>query len=162
MQDGFLGFQTTFMLDVVVCALTLIVPLLAYSIYLVKGPGNYRRHKALQILLTALLLLAVLAFEVDVQLMHGGWENIVAKRQPSPPTEHLAFVRQLLMVHLVFAASTPVLWGVTIYLALKRYSSPPMPGRHSPLHKKLGWLSVLDLVATSTTGVLWYYYAFVA
>ena len=162
MTDGFLGFPTTFMLDVVVCALVLIVPLLAYSIYLVKGPGNYRRHKNLQIVLAGLLLVTVFAFEFDVQWMHGGWEKIVARRQPTLSAEQLAFVRNLLLVHLVFALSTPVLWTVTLVLALKRYPNPPMPGRHSPLHKKLGWLSTVDLTLTSVTGLLWYYYAFVA
>jgi putative membrane protein len=67
----------------------------------------------------------------------------------------------MLYVHLCFAVSTPFLWGATIFLALKRFPNPPVPGPHSALHKKLGWLSVIDLVMTSVTGLAFYYMAFV-
>ena len=53
MANGFLGYDSSFMLDVVVCVLLLIVPMLMWSLYEVKfrrrfcatpqsssGPGN--------------------------------------------------------------------------------------------------------------------------
>ena len=91
-------------------------------------------------------------------------EQIVNK--PGQPTcmsvEALADVRRVLGIHLLFAVSTPLLWGITLVLAWKRYPSPPTPGPHSFWHKKLGWLATLDLVATSVTGLWFYYVAFVA
>lgn len=161
MRDGFLGYQASLMLDFVVCALVLVVPVLVFSLYQVKVRGNYRLHKQLQLGLAAVLLVAVAAFEVDLQIVHGGWENIVAKREPPHTPEQLATVRRILWVHLVFAISTPVLWIITITLALRRFEDPPVPGSHSGLHSKLGWASTADLVLTSITGLAFYYFAFI-
>ncbi len=164
MSDGFLGNDASLMLDFVVCALILVVPALLWSLYLVKIRRNYVAHRNTQLGLAIVLLVAVGAFEVDLQLVHGGWENIVNKNADAPRLagESLTFVRSLLWLHLVFAISTPFLWLVTIVLALKRMPSPPAPCEHSSLHKKLGWLSTIDITLTSVTGLLFYYHAFIA
>ena len=164
MTHGFLGFDASFMLDFVVTALVAIVPVLLYSLYVVRFRRNYRLHRNLQILLGVTLLLAVLAFEIDTQLVHGGWQKIVNKDATAPRLsgEALEGVKRVLRIHLVFAISTPFLWAATLFLALKRFPNPPTPGRHSRLHKTLGWLSVIDIVATSVTGLWFYYVAFVA
>lgn len=164
MADGFLGYDASFMLDLVVCALVLVVPALVYSIYLVKGRREYLRHRNIQIALGIVLLITVAAFEVDMQVVHDGWENIVNKpgREPRLAGERLGLVRGVLRVHLVFAISTPLLWGATLWLALRRFPSPPSPSRHSRLHRKLGWLSTIDIALTSITGLAFYYLAFVA
>ena len=163
LSNGFLGYPTTFMLDFVVCALALIVPLLLWSLWLVKFHRRYVVHKRMQIALGIVLLLAVTAFEVDVQMVHGGWENIVARQPLSPEvlTAKINDVRPWLLVHLVFAVTTPLLWIVTITLALLRFENPPAPGRHSRLHRILGWASTIDITLTSVTGLLFYYVAFV-
>ena len=161
MSHGFLGYSSTFMLDFVVTALVLIVPALLTSVYLVKVRRNYVAHRNLQLVLAGVLLVAVVAFEVDIRV-HGGWRAIVGTRTPALSVEQLAAVKQILSVHLVFAISTPLLWGTTIALALKRMTKPPAPCEHSRLHKALGWLSVIDLVLTSATGLLFYYRAFIA
>eukprot|EP00913_Durusdinium_trenchii_P028430 g26658.t1 len=164
MNDGFLGYDTSFMLDFVVCALALVVPALLYSLYLVKYRRNYLWHRNLQLALGIVLLLAVSAFEVDLQLVHGGWENVANKPGETPRLvgEQFDAARRLLWVHLVFAISTPLLWIATIVLALKRFPSPPVPNAHSRLHKRLGWLSAIDITLTSITGLIFYYVAFMA
>jgi hypothetical protein len=151
------------MLDVVVCALALVVPTLLWSLYEVKFRRRYTLHRNLQVTLGIVLLLAVAAFEIDVQFVHGGWENIVNKpdRPPRLSEQDLQPVRTLLWVHLVFAISTPLLWAVTLTLALRRFPNPPHPGPHSRLHKTLGWLSTADITLTSVTGLVFYYVAFV-
>lgn len=163
MAEGFLGFRATFMLDIVVCALVLVVPVLIYSIYLVKVKRDYARHRLVQLTLAAVLTFAVAAFEVDIQIIHGGWEKVVVEHaDPVPPSEgELNTIRNMLYFHLLFAITTPFLWAVTIALALKRFPNPPTPGPHSALHKKLGWLSTIDITATSVTGLVFYYLAFV-
>jgi putative membrane protein len=160
---GFLGNDASFMLDFVVCALVLVVPILVYSLYQVKIRRNYSTHKRLQLALGGVLLVTVVAFEADMQL-HGGWKQIVNKEDSTPRLDatELARVERILWIHLVFAISTPVLWLVTTVLALKRFPRPPQPGPHSRLHKTLGWLSTLDLVLTSVTGLIFYYAAFMA
>jgi putative membrane protein len=161
MSNGFLGYNATFMLDLVVCALTLVVPVLAISIFLVKSRRNYRWHRRLQLFLAAVLLFAVAAFELDVQVVHHGWQNIVRQARPDIAPTDFDFVRKILYVHLVFAISTPVLWAVTIGLALPRFGNPPAPSTHSRWHKRLGWTAAVDLAMTSVTGLLFYYFAFV-
>jgi putative membrane protein len=162
MRYGFLGYHATFMLDVVICALVLIVPVLAYSIYLSKYRRNFVWHRRLQLTLAAVLLAAVGAFEVDVQLVHHGWENIVREARPDIAAESLAFAHTVLRIHLLFAISTPVLWCVTVVQALRKFGNPPGPSRHSPAHFWLGWASAIDLALTSVTGVLFYYFAFIS
>ncbi|MCH9654349.1 MAG: DUF420 domain-containing protein [Planctomycetes bacterium] len=162
MEYGFLGYRSTFMLDFVVSALVLIVPLLLFSLYSVKLKRNFSLHKKLQIVLGAVLLVAVTAFEIDVQIMHGGWQNIVNQREIPLTPEQFNFARNVLYVHLVFAVSTPLFWATTLFLALKRIPNPPAPCAHSKLHQKLGWISTIDITLTSLTGLYWYYVAFVA
>ncbi|MCA9048591.1 MAG: DUF420 domain-containing protein [Planctomycetaceae bacterium] len=162
-QDGFLGYRTSFMLDFVVCALVVIVPLLLYSLWLVKVRRDYNRHKWLQVILGVTLLAAVTAFEVDLQVVHRGWENIVRKSIPEEAalTARVAEVRPWLRLHLIFAVSTPVLWFLTLVLAFRKFPAPPAPGKHSRVHRTLGWLSTIDITLTAVTGLMFYYVAFV-
>ena len=164
MSNGFLGHNASLMLDVVVCALVLVVPTLAYSIYVVKIRRNYVRHRNVQVALGAVLLLTVVAFEIDLQVVHGGWENVVNPDpdQPRLDAGRMHAVRRILRIHLVFAISTPALWAVTLFLAWRRFPRPPLPSGHSRLHIRLGWLSTVDIGLTSVTGLVFYYMAFVA
>lgn len=160
MSDGFLGYHATLMLDIVVCALILIVPTLLYSLFTVKVRKNYVRHRNLQIALGVILLVAVGLFEIDIRLQ-GGIDAILVKRTVALTAAQKTFFDILLAVHLVFAISTPFLWATTLTLALKRFSSPPAPGEHSRLHKRLGWLAAVDITLTAVTGLLVYYFGFV-
>ena len=150
------------MLDFVVCALLLIVPLLVYSLWLVKVKRNFVAHKWLQLALGVILLVAVGAFEIDLQIVHGGWENIVSKSHPDEISlaEKVGEARPYLWVHLFFAVTTPFLWFATLFLAFRRFASPPTPGQHSRMHKTLGWLSTIDITLTAITGLVFYYVAF--
>lgn len=161
MAKGFLGYPSTLMLDVVVCALVLVVPVLLYSIYLVKFRRNYLWHRNLQTALGAALLLTVSLFEIDMRL-HGGWQQILKNREVQLEPDQLEWVRQILLVHLVFAVSAVLLWAVTLTHGWKRIPNPPQPSPHSGLHKWLGWSSTITLTLTSVTGLIFYYYAFVA
>lgn len=160
MKDGFLGYHASLMLDAVVVALVLVVPVLIFSLYSVKIRRRYTLHRNLQLGLAITLLIAVLAFEIDMHVVQGGWVQVVQKGPPVSP-EQLGKIRQVLRIHLCFAGSTPFLWATTIILALRRMPSPPMPCSHSGLHKTLGWLSTIDLVLTSITGLIFYYVAFI-
>jgi putative membrane protein len=60
----------------------------------------------------------------------------------------------------VFATSTPLLWAWTIFAAFKKWNGQAFVEGYAKKHKLLGMLSVLDLVLTSTTGLVVYYLAF--
>lgn len=160
MRDGFLGYRTSLMLDVVACALVVVVPLLIFSVYQVKIRRNFTLHRNLQILLGAVLLIAVGLFEVDMR-WQGGIKAILSKRTTPLSAEQDLFFYRLLRVHLVFAISTVFLWATTLTLALRRMPRPPAPSPHSRLHKRLGWASAVDITCTSVTGLMVYYYGFV-
>jgi len=161
MANGFLGFPaSTLMLDVVVSALVLVVPILLFSLYLVLVKKNYKAHRNVQLILAVVLLIAVVLFEIDMRL-HGGWQQIVNRPAGRLSPERMATIQQALYIHLVFAVSTPVMWAITIVGALKNFSNPPTPVPYSKIHRRLGWISVIDLTLTSVTGLIFYYLAFV-
>lgn len=162
MGSGFLGYPpSTLMLDVVVSALVLVVPILLFSLFLVKVMKNFTAHRNVQLILAVVLLIAVVLFEIDMRL-HGGWAQIVNQPEGRLSPERMATIQMALYVHLVFAVSTPVLWGITIAGALRKFANPPVPSPYSRVHKILGWISVIDLTLTSVTGLVFYYFAFVA
>src|SRR3954462_4011210 len=105
MGRGFLGYNASVMMDVVVLALIGVVPLLVYSLYLVKVRRRYTAHRNLQLVLGALLLVTVGLFELDMRL-HGGIAQILQQRtSPLTPEQRELFYR-ILYVHLFFAIST--------------------------------------------------------
>ena len=90
--DGFLGTRATFMLDVLVIAMAVVVVVLGWSIYQVKYRRRYELHKWVQVGLGLVLLAAVIVFEVDVRL--NGWEDPRRRAPRRPPLENrLALAR---------------------------------------------------------------------
>src|SRR5690349_1711982 len=108
MGKGFLGTPASLMLDVVVCSLVIVVPVLLWSIWLVKWRRNYLAHKRVQILLFTAIFTVVVLFEADMRLSGGFWK--MAKDSPYAQT---AFLHWLLGVHLFFSISNVLLWIVT-------------------------------------------------
>lgn len=163
MKDGFLGYQTSFMLDFVVCALIAIVPMLMFSLWKVKFRKQYQQHRKLQLFLGVVLLVAVTAFEVDLRFIQGGWRNIVQKSSANETVlaERIQAAAPWMKFHLVFAITTPFLWAITLGFALLKFDKPTQPGSHSRWHKVLGWASAIDITMTAITGLIFYYVAFV-
>lgn len=156
MLAGFIpGSRGTFMMDVVVTAMVALVPLLTWSVYLAHGPRNFSTHKRLQQSMGLVLLLTVIAFEVEVRL--SGWRQHAVT---SPYYETSLF--PLLYVHLFFAVGTFSLWILTLGLAMRKIPDPPAPSAHSQWHRRLGKLTVMGTYCTSVTGWTFYYMAFLA
>lgn len=153
--DGFLGTRASVGMDVVLVGLWLLLPVLGWSIALVRR-GHYTAHKRLQLLIVGALLAAIVVFEIDVRLI-SDWK---ARARPSPwwPGGVLA----MLGVHLVFAISTFGLLGWVVWEALRRFPVPPARGAHGPRHRRFARLAALDLVLTAVTGSAFYWLAFVA
>jgi len=154
--DGFLGTRASIGMDLVLVVLLAMLPLLAWSVHLVKNRRAFAAHKRFQLLIAGALLAAIVVFEVDIRLL-SDWRLRAA---PSPwwPTGVLA----ALGVHLVFAVSTLVLWTWVVWEAVARFPVPPEPGTHGPRHRRMARLAAADLVLTAFTGCLFYWLAFVA
>jgi putative membrane protein len=161
--DGFLGTRASFGMDVVLVGLLALLPVLAWSISLVRR-GRYAAHKRLQLFIVAALLVAIVVFEVDIRLI-SDWRLRAAGgaawgRPPNAwwPTGVLV----ALGIHLVFAVSTLILWAWVVWEALRRFPTPPTPGSHGPRHRVMARLAATDLVLTAITGTVFYWLAFVA
>ena len=158
--DGFLGTRASFMLDVVFLAMLLIVPVMLWSVFLVRYRRNYMLHKRIQLTTGLVLLIAVIAFEIDMRLYD--WEPR-AKASPFFKQGTWDTVWKFLIIHLVFAVPTPLIWLTVIVRALKRFPHPPMPiTGHSRSHRCWGYIGVFGLLFTAITGWIFYYLAFVA
>jgi hypothetical protein len=148
------------MLDVVFVAMFIVVPLLAVSIYLVKYRRQYALHKRLQLTMAAVLLVAVLLFELDIRM--NGWEE---RAGPSPyfnPAHKWTCPAGVsLLIHLSFAVPTLVLWAVVVIQALRNFSRPPVPGPHSRWHARWAMVGAIGMGFTALTGWLFYWLAFV-
>ena len=158
--DGFLGTRGSLMLDVVFLAMFAIVPVMLLSIYLVRYRKQFQLHKQLQIALGAVLLVAVLAFEVDMRLFTD-WEQ---RAEPSPYYRPDAWnaVWYTLIVHLAFAVPTAMLWVFVIVQAIRKFPVPTAPGTHSRQHVLWARLAAGGMVMTAVTGWIFYWLAFVA
>ena len=149
------------MLDVVFLAMFAVLPLLAVSIYLVKQK-KYTQHKLINLALGIVLLIAVVAFEIDMRFFTD-WE-VLARESPFYNAENkwTSIAGLALIIHLCFAIPTPLLWIYVIVQALRKFSSPPSPGPHSRAHAKSAWLATGGMFMTAITGGTFYYLAFVA
>ena len=154
--DGFLGTRASLGMDVVLVGLLAVLPLLAWSVHLVRNRRNFAAHKRLQWVIATALLAAIVIFEIDVRLV-SDWK-LRAAASPWWP----AGVLTALGIHLIFAVSTLVLLIWVLWEASRRFPTPPAPGAHSPRHMLMARIAGLDLVLTAITGSFFYWLAFVA
>lgn len=158
-MDGFLGTRASLMLDVVFLAMFAVLPLLGWAVWLAKQK-RYAWHKRVQLALALTLLATVTLFELDIR-WHGWRHRATASPYYGGETAW-GWVDRTLAVHLCFAVSTTVMWFVVVARALRQFPAPPQPAAHSAWHRRWAKLAALDMLATSVTGWLFYYLAFVA
>lgn len=143
------------MLDVVVVAMAVFLPALAWSISLAHKGRKYELHKRVQMTLAVLLLTAVGLFEADMRI--NGWRERAAL-SPHFPT----IVDISLYIHLVFAVTTFCLWCAVLFQAWRHFPRPAAPSSHSQWHKRYAWCGAIDMLLTVLSGWVFYYLAFVA
>ncbi len=159
-NHGLLPTRGSLMLDVVFLALLLVVPLMCWSIYLVRYRRRYVLHKRIQLALGIALLAAITAFEIDLRFITD-WEALaVGSPYFVPGTWDAVWIS--LAIHLCFAVPTPFLWVFVIVRALRRFPHPPSPGQHSAQHIFWARIAAAGLLATAVTGWVFYYLAFIA
>lgn len=157
--DGFLGTRASLMLDLVFLAMFAVLPVLGWSVWLVRVRRNFTLHKRVQLLLGAVLLVTVTAFELDMRL--HGWRERARPSRFYGQEGAWGLVDLSLTVHLIFAVSTALLWIWTIAGAWRRFEHPPRPSAYSHTHRRLGWAAAIDMGLTALTGWIFYLLAFV-
>ena len=159
-MNGFLGNRASLMLDVVFLAMFVIVPILAWSIYLVRVKRSYLLHKRIQMSLAGVLVVAVTLFELEMRFY--GWRHRAEASPYYDSNLSVGLVNWTLWVHLLFAITTFLLW---IYVVVQALRKSPMPGAAVEVirkHRFWGKLAAIDMGLTAITGCTFYYLAFVA
>lgn len=159
-MDGFLGTRGSLMLDVVFVAMMLVVPLLGISRFLVRNRQRYQLHRRMQIVLAVVLLLAVLAFEIEIRVF--GWTQRATDSPYWLDGKWNDWIDYSLIVHLCFAIPTPFIWAGLIFAAIRGFPKPTQPGSHSATHRRWGTIAMAMMTLTSLTGWVFYWLAFAA
>ncbi len=146
--------NASFTIDLIVLALAPVTLVLFYSIWQVRAHNRYQLHKTLQVALTITLVVTVGVFEWEVR--RHDWQKW-AENSP-----YFDILIPYLVMHLCFAISSLILWGVVLYRALRNFPRPAAPAEHSRAHKRWAWIAVIDMSLTIITGWGMYYLAFVA
>ena len=144
------------MLDIVVCAMLLVVVVLGFSIFLVRSKREYRLHRGIQITLALVLAATIIAFEIDIRFF-SDWRSAAEQSR----FYSSGLVELSLWVHLAFAIPTPFIWAYVLTGALRRFQ-PVGPGGYSRFHRRWGWIASIAMLLTALTGWVFYYLAFVA
>lgn len=157
---GFLGTRGSFTLDLVFVAMFLVVPVMWSSVWLVHTGQRFRLHKAIQITLAIVLLIAVMVFELEIRLR--GWRHLAAESPFWHDGGWNDWIDYSLVVHLLFAIPTPLIWTVVIVRALRGFPRPPQPSNHSQAHRLWGKIAAAGMTLTAVTGCIFYWLAFAA
>lgn len=152
---GPLGTDADLLIDLVVVALVVIVPVLAWSFRRVRS-RDYAAHRYIQTALTVVLVGVVALFEADIQ-SQGGIHAIAG----DAPWVATPYFDVLFSVHLIVAGSTALTWLGLCVWSWRVFPSPPTPGPSSRLHRRLGWAGAVGMVLTGLTGVAIYLMVFV-
>jgi putative membrane protein len=157
MDSGFLPARGSFMLDLVTVAMFVVSILLIYSVYLAKSKRNYRGHRAIQITLASVLLIVIIAFEIDIRFLTD-WR---AQAEKSAYYSS-GWVDRVLIIHLSFAIPTLFIWIAIVWLALAKMGADFSNHAHRQFHRRLGWLGTIFMLMTAVTGWIFYWVSFVA
>ncbi len=150
------------MLDLVFVAMFVIVVAMGVSIFLVRYRQKYELHKRIQLTLAAILLVAVTAFEVEMQFVTE-WETL-AKPSPYFDVENpwTCPVGISLIVHLCFAIPTIPIWIFVIVQGLRKFPNPATPNEYSARHVCWARVAAIEMFMTAATGWVFYSLAFIA
>ncbi|MEZ6096791.1 MAG: DUF420 domain-containing protein [Pirellulaceae bacterium] len=158
MNYGFLPTRGTFMLDFVVIAMFGVSALLLASVFMVRNGKRYDFHKRLQTILGVVLLITVIAFEVDIQFVKPHWRDL-AKESAFFES---GWVDRSLIFHLLFAVPTPFVWGFLIFSAYRNMGPKYENTAYRSKHRRMGWIGTVLMLMTAVTGWVFYYVSFVA
>lgn len=146
--------NTDILIDIVNFSFIVIVPALIYSWTKVRN-GEYSFHKKLQLILFAVLFVAVILFELDLRQRGGIFEMVKASQFAGT-----AFLNGLIWFHMFVSITTSFIWIGLVAFSLWKFASPPAPNSFSGMHKFWGKIGMIDMILTGITGVMLYVLGF--
>ena len=160
LTKGFLPTRGSFSLDLIFVGMIVICGIMLFSILAVRLLNKPRMHRRIQLYLAMTLGLIVVLFEIDVRFLTD-WRTLAE----SSAFYQSGWVDLTLWIHLLFAIPTPLIWVYVVYHALKKYhfsdGSPKVTvaeSNHS--HRYWGRIAASMMMLTSTTGCVFYWFAF--
>ena len=142
-ENGFLGTRAPLFMDFVTIIVAFLPLLVALAILLAKNK-KYKAHGLAQTILFIISIIVVSYFEYGVRLA-GGFKNFM-----DGSGVDYSYALIVLIVHIIIATSTLVLWIMTMYKAVKKKP-----------HKSIGMKTYLGIFLTSATGIWVYMLLFV-
>ena len=153
-EVGFLGTRAPFFMDFVTLIVALL-PLLMLGAIKLATIKSYQSHALTQIIILIVSVIVVGYFEYGVRL--GGGFN--AFMEGSGVSHNYAL--WVLILHIIIATITLVVWARTIIIAIKEKKNSKLPGSNSKAHKKSGIQSFIGIFLTSFSGIWVYLLLFV-
>ncbi len=148
--DGFLGSRASLAYDAAFLLELAVIPLAVCSLELLLVRRNYRAHKQLQLVMTAMFAVAVVVFAVE--FFAYDW-----RQRTAAPGETIPGITYMtLTIHLAFLAMTAVIWAVLLFQSLRKIPSPPAPCDFGPFY--VFWLVLLSLQLFISTLTGWGFY----
>lgn len=151
---GFLGTRADLLMDLVLLSFAVILPAISWS-WLQARRQHYPIHKKTQLLLGAVLAVAVLLFEVDLKVS-GGIFELTAESSYNDTT----LLNSWIYGHTVVAILTTFIWIGLIFASLRKFPNPPAPNQFSKTHRFWGRTGMLTMMATGLSAFPLYYYGF--
>ncbi len=153
-EAGFLGTRAPLYMDLVTIFFGLLPFLVGYAIYLAVK-GEYRSHFKWQATLFLITMVMVVIFEAGVRF--GGGFNDFMEGSSLPYGGVLTY----LLVHILIALVTVVVWGLTVYKSMKVFVHEGADAPYFQIHKKKAKWLFAGIVVTSLMGCSMYPILFV-
>ncbi len=151
-SQGFLGTTAPFYMDAVTLYFAILPLLLGFGVYFALKK-RYQLHFQWQMLTFVLTLVMVVVFEIGVRIS-GGFNAFMAQSNAD-----YNMMLGLMVIHVLVALVSVVLWSALIYGAIKRYRIEKESLNVS--HKKAGYWVFAGMSLTSIMGVMIYWFLFI-
>jgi putative membrane protein len=151
---GFLGTRGDILMDLVVLSFLFILPMLVVS-WRSARRADYSRHRAIQLSLASILVVAVGLFEIDLKLSGGIFE--LTKQSGYAGS---GLLNSLIYGHMMVAIGSAVVWVPLVVVSLRKFPNPPASNAFGSTHRVWGRTGMLLMMASGLSAIPLYYFGF--
>ena len=153
-EAGFFGTRAPLYMDVVGIYFMILPFLMALSIFF-AAKGKITAHLKSQLVIFSVTMLMVVVFEVGMRISGGFLEYMKSS------SISLTFMSIFLLIHILIALATVLVWGYSLISSIKTYKNIGMSREYKKRHKKMGRYIFLGLIITVFMGAYIYYALFI-